>query len=269
MTYNLFGHNMGPSNIEGILVSIIIPAYNEEKRIGPTLKKVIDYLGDRSLSGEIIVVDDGSRDATSAEAGRVLGTGEGRRLIRLERNRGKGAAVKAGVFAAHGRYVIFTDADLSTPIETVDAALELLSAGRDVVIGSRTMKGSRITARQTRLRDRLGKVFNLLVRIFFIGKYRDTQCGFKGFRLSVARDLFSRLGTQGFAFDVEILWWSRELGYCIAEFPVTWRNSRPSRVSMIGSSLGMLLELVRFKKRIDRMRLDAWSLKRANRSPRR
>ena len=260
---------MVQSNSEGIFVSIVIPAFNEEKRIGPTLAKVIDYLGNRSFAGEIIVVDDGSTDATFAEAGRALGTGAGRKLLCLPRNRGKGAAVKAGVLASRGRYVIFTDADLSTPIETLDAALELLSRGRDVVIGSRTMKGSRITVRQPWLRERLGKVFNLLVRIFLIGKYRDTQCGFKGFRNPVARDLFTRLGTRGFAFDVELLWWSRELGYSIAELPVDWRNSRPSSVSLIGSSWKMLIELARFKKRVDRMRLDAWSLKRANRSPRR
>jgi len=230
-----------------IHLSIVIPAFNEAKRLGPSLEAVRGYLAGKPFAGEIIVVDDGSADLTSTVAREGL---EGRlafRLIRLETNHGKGYAVQTGVLASSGDIILFTDADLSTPIEELDKFLPRFDAGCDVVIGSRAIPGSDIRVRQARPRQAMGKLFNRIVRLLILKGFQDTQCGFKAFRRTAAMDLFSRLETPGFAFDVEILVMAGKLGYRIAEVPVVWRNSRPSRVRILRSSWQMLKELRRIR----------------------
>jgi dolichyl-phosphate beta-glucosyltransferase len=236
-----------------IHLSIVIPAFNEEKRLGPTLAAIRGYLAGKPFAAEIIVVDDGSTDRTSAVARDGLAGQPGQsglagfRLIRLETNHGKGYAVRTGVLASSGDIILFTDADLSTPTEELGKFLPRLAAGCDVVIGSRAIPGSDIRVRQARPRQAMGRFFNRLVRLFILKGFQDTQCGFKAFRRAAAMDLFSRLETSGFAFDVEILVLAGKLGYRIAEVPVVWRNSRPSRVRIFRGSWQMLKELRRIR----------------------
>ncbi len=233
---------------KAIHLSIVIPAFDEEKRLGPSLKEIRRYLAGQPFQAEIIVVDDGSTDQTSAVAREGLTGFPGFRLIRLETNRGKGCAVRTGILASSGDIVLFTDADLATPIEELDKFLPGLDEGCDVVIGSRAIPGSDIRVRQARPRQAMGKFFNRLVRLFILKDFRDTQCGFKAFRRPAALNLFSRLETSGFAFDVEILVLAGKLGYRVAEVPVVWRHSPPSRVRIVRSSWQMLKELWRIRR---------------------
>jgi len=231
-----------------IHLSIVIPAFNEEKRLGPSLEEIGRYLAGKPFEVEIIVVDDGSTDQTSAVAREGLAGRLAYQIIRLEANRGKGYAVRTGILASSGDIVLFTDADLATPIGELDKFLPRLDEGCDVVIGSRAIPGSDIRVRQARPRQAMGKFFNRLVRLFILEDFRDTQCGFKAFRRPAALNLFSRLETSGFAFDVEILVLAGKLGCKIAEVPVVWRHSPPSRVRIVRSSWQMLKELWRIRR---------------------
>ncbi len=239
---------MTDPTMTAVFLSIVIPAYNEEKRIGASLEKILGYLKTKLFASEIIVVDDGSRDRTTDVAAAAL---EGRvpfRIVRLDANHGKGYAVKAGVLASAGQAILFTDADLSTPIEELDKFLPRLDEGYDVVIGSRALPGCDIRVRQAASREAMGKLFNRLVRLSVMKGCLDTQCGFKVFRRAAAMDLFPRLQTKGFSFDVELLLLARKAGYRIAEVPVVWCDSRPSRVRMVRGSWGMLRELARIRR---------------------
>jgi dolichyl-phosphate beta-glucosyltransferase len=231
-----------------VYLSVVIPAYNEEKRIGASLRAIGGYLAGKTFAAEVIVVDDGSTDRTAEVTRETL---EGRvpyQVIRLEANQGKGCAVKAGVLASSGEVILFTDADLSTPIEEFDKFLSRLDEGFDVVVGSRALPGCDIRVRQSAPREAMGKFFNRLVRMFVMKGCPDTQCGFKAFRRAAALDLFSRLQTRGFSFDVEILLLARKAGYRIAELPVVWCNFAPSRVRIIRSSWQMLKDLWRIRR---------------------
>lgn len=201
----------------------------------------------RKLTAEIIVVDDGSSDRTSSLARSILADWPLSRVISFEKNRGKGAAVKAGVLEARGELILLTDADLSTPIEELEKFWPR-AGDYQVVIGSRALPASDLRIRQSHLRESLGKFFNLLVRWLVLSDFKDTQCGFKLFTGPAGQEIFSRLKTTGFAFDVEALLLARKLGYKIAEVPVAWANSPDSRVKLISSSVKMFLELLRIRK---------------------
>jgi dolichyl-phosphate beta-glucosyltransferase len=231
-----------------VYLSVVIPAWNEEKRIGPSLVEVGKYLTGKSFISEVIVVDDGSTDGTAEVAAETLAMRVPFRIIGLGQNRGKGHAVKEGVLAAAGEVILFSDADLSTPIEEFEKFLPWLEWGDDVIIGSRALKESDVRIHQNPLRQTMGKLFNVLVRLFVLGGIRDTQCGFKAFKRPAALDLFSRLETEGFAFDVEILTLARRLDYRIREVPVVWKNSPPSRVRIMAGSARMLRELWRIRR---------------------
>ncbi len=230
-------------------LSIVIPAYNEEKRIGFTLFLIKDYLESRKIEAEVILVDDGSQDRTAEVAREVMADYPRFQLIQLPVNRGKGAAVRTGMLEASGELILFTDADLSTPIEEIEKLLPLAREGYEVVIGSRALPGSEIKKRQGWLRERMGKFFNLLVRLLVLRGFRDTQCGFKLFRREAARNVFSRLHTDGFAFDVEALVLALSAGYRVAEVPVVWINHPESRVRLFRSSLKMFCELLKIRQR--------------------
>ncbi len=234
-------------------LSIVVPSYNEEKRLLPTLTSILAYIDARKLPAEVIVVDDGSVDrmADLVEAAR---RDEPRiRLIRFPANRGKGAAVREGALAASGSLVLISDADLSTPIEEFDRLLaRMRETSSDVVIGSRALPTSNIEVPQPFFRVLMGKVFNLLIRTATGLEFRDTQCGFKLVDREKTAPIFRKMVVDRFAFDVELLALARLAGLRILEEPVTWRNSADSRVTPIRSSWNMLLDVLRLRRRIRR-----------------
>ncbi|MEE9614041.1 MAG: dolichyl-phosphate beta-glucosyltransferase [Thermodesulfobacteriota bacterium] len=227
-------------------LSIVIPAYNEEKRLPDTLIKIRDYLNRQDYTWEIIVVDDGSADNTIGAAREALGE-EGLTVIGNRTNSGKGWSVRRGMLAAKGEVVLFSDADLSTPIEELDKMLPLIREGCDIVIGSRALPDSDIVVPQPRHRQTMGKIFNLLVRGILLGGFRDTQCGFKCYRGEAARAVFGLQRLAGFAFDVEDLYIAGKLGLKVKELPIRWLDSPDSRVGLVGGSSSMLLDLFRIR----------------------
>lgn len=235
-------------------LSIVIPAYNESVRLGATLSRVSEYACARARPHEIIVVDDGSTDATCDLVRAAERDGASVRLLINDVNRGKGYSVSRGMLAARGRIVLFTDADLSTPIEEADALIERLEGGHDLAIGSRALRQSKIEVHQPFFRENMGRVFNLLFRLIFMDGIHDSQCGFKGLRREAAQDLFSRLTVHGFCFDVEIVYLARKLGYRVVEVPVRWRNSPDTRVHALLDPARMFLDMFRIRWRHRRVR---------------
>jgi dolichyl-phosphate beta-glucosyltransferase len=219
---------MAGADLDKPYLSVIIPAYNEELRLATTLAAAQSYALTKSFATEVIVVDDGSRDKTADRAADALRGFAGGRLIRLPRNLGKGAAVKAGVLAARGELILFSDADLSTPIEELDKFLPWVEQGFDVVIGSRALPGADIEVRQSRFRELMGKTFNRILRRAFLEDIPDTQCGFKLFREKAAKAVFPLVETRGFSFDVEVLILCRRAGWRIGPRPTTVGKQRPA-----------------------------------------
>ncbi len=234
---------MSPSTAAPDL-SVVIPAFNEETRLGQSLERILAYLAGRPDRHEILVIDDGSRDATATVAETYAG--DGVRVLKLDRNRGKGAAVRRGVAASGGRRVLLTDADLSAPIEEL-TKLEAELGEAQVVLGSRAVAGSRITRHQPLYRELMGKTFNKLIRLAGVWRIHDTQCGFKLLDGAAARDVFARMITDGFAFDVELVWLARRLGHRVVEVGVDWQDSPSSRVRVLADPPRMLLEIARFR----------------------
>jgi len=230
----------------GVDLSIIAPAYQEEGRIGPSLEKLTSWAGQRAETVEIVVVDDGSRDGTAAL---VAGYAErGVRLVRLPVNRGKGAALRAGVAASGGARVLLTDVDLSTPIAEVDRLTPYLESA-DVVMGSRALSESRITRRQPIWRELAGKTFNAAIRLLGVRGFRDTQCGFKLLRGDVARELFAAMTIDRYAYDVELVWLAQRRGYRVIEVGVEWRDEGGSRVRVLRDGTRMLIDVLRLRLR--------------------
>ncbi len=227
-------------------LSVVIPAYNEEARLEECLHRVSEYLRGRHLSFECVVVDDGSTDRTAAIAGSVGEAAPQFRLLRNESNRGKGFAVRRGMLEAAGRYVLLTDTDLSTPIEEIEKLeLYVVDGPYQLAIGSRDLAGSRVEVQQSAVRENSGKLFNWFVRRLLKLPFRDTQCGFKLFTAQAAREIFSRVRTEHFSFDVESLLIGRLLGYEIKEVPVVWRHDAGSKVRFFADGTRMILDLLR------------------------
>jgi len=233
------------------MISIVIAAYNEEQRIGKSLLKIKDYLDAQNIAYEIIVVDDGSTDNTRQV---VIGYKKeiaNLKIVSYPTNKGKGYALRQGVFASIGEAVLLTDADLSTPIEELSHMLPLISSSEyDVVIGSRALKPSTIIKKQPWWRQGMGKIFNKIVRFLVLDGFHDTQCGFKVFSGEVARSLFKDARIDRFAYDVEILAMAKKKGFNIIEVPVKWINSPASKVHPIFDSLQMFFDLVKIRLRI-------------------
>jgi len=227
-------------------ISVVIPAYNEEKRLGDTLVRILSYMAEAGHDHEVVVVDDGSRDGTAAVAESF--SDRGVRTLRVPSNRGKGHAVRHGVLQAGRSLVLFSDADLSTPIEELEKLAAPILAGRaQIALGSRAVAGSVIEVSQPFHRVAMGKTFNLLVRLIALPGFHDTQCGFKLFTREAAREVFRRQRLDGFGFDVEILAIARRLGFRIAEVPVRWIDSADTRVRLVRDSSDMLLDLFRIR----------------------
>lgn len=228
-------------------LSVVIPAYNEEVRLPRTLREIHAFLSERGYDAEILVVDDGSRDGTAAAARELGRTLPMIRVLSYGRNRGKGFAVRTGMLAATKEAALFCDADHSTPIGDIDGLWRAFDRGADTVIASRHLAGSDIRLRQPLYRRVMGRAFNLIVSLFGIRGIRDTQCGFKLFRTSLARRIFAATRTDGFAFDVEALMRARQEGSRIVEVPVRWVNAPDSRVRAVRDSWRMLLEILRMR----------------------
>jgi glycosyltransferase involved in cell wall biosynthesis len=227
-------------------LSIIIPAYNEERRLPRGLAKIREYLASRAFAPgkvEIIVVDDGSKDRTAAIAedwSREMPT---LRLVPNGENRGKGCSVRHGMMEARGRVALFTDADLSAPIEEADKLLAALDHGNDVAIGSRAVNRALIFGHQSRLRELAGMIFNGFVRLFTGLPFQDTQCGFKAFRRQPSQIVFEQQRIEGFGFDPEILFLAKRHGLRAVEIPVRWAHDPATKVHVVRDSLLMFLDL--------------------------
>lgn len=224
-------------------LSIVVPAYNEHERLGPTIHSYLAYCRDRRLEVELIVVDDGSLDATSAVVESLSAEYPELRLIRLAENRGKGYAVRTGVVNARGRLVLFADADAATPMSELERLESAIRAGADVAIGSRELAGPGVQVQARLYRRVIGRVFHFLVETLTVRTIKDTQCGFKLFRGPVAHDLFSRMRMNGFSFDVELLMMAQRRGYQIVEVPVNWVHQPGSKVNLAVDSMRMARDL--------------------------
>ena len=227
--------------------SLVIPAYNEAHRIGQTLREVVAYLSRDSPGSEIIAVDDGSTDTTADIVRQVFAASEDleTRLIERPLNEGKGAAVRAGLLAASRPVALFSDADLSTPIEEAPKLLEPIVSGElDVAFGSRALDRKLIGNRQAWHREQAGRTFNLIVRLATGMPYWDTQCGFKAFKLDVFHPVLQRARSDGFSFDVELLFLAHKAGLRMREIPVRWNHHEGSKVHFVHDSVHMLQEVV-------------------------
>jgi dolichyl-phosphate beta-glucosyltransferase len=236
-------------------LSVVIPAYNEEHRLPSTLDAVKTFLEVQDFTSEIILADDGSEDRTGEIASAFASTNENVRILRLP-HQGKANAVKSGVLASTGKYVMFTDADLSTPLTYISRLIEVLESGADVAIGSREGQGA-IRHDEPAYRHFMGRVFNTLVRAIAVPGIDDTQCGFKAFRADAAHDVFSSVllykdsdlvtGPRVTGFDVEVLYLARRRGYLIVEVPVEWTHVPGSKVAPFSDSIRMFADVVRVR----------------------
>ena len=229
-------------------LSIIVPAYNEEKRLGATLKRMLAYFDTQGYPFEILVVDDGSTDATVEVASKVAALRPQVRLLAYQPNHGKGYAVRYGMLRAQGERVLFSDADLATPIEEVEKLIARLDEGCDIAIGSRDVAGSQLIKRQSILREMGGRAFNKLVQLIAVPGIHDTQCGFKLFTQAAAQTVFSRCRIDHFAFDVEALYLAvRIFDLRVAEVPVRWMHQEGSKVRFLRDGWRMLKTLFRIR----------------------
>lgn len=223
------------------LVSIIIPAHNEERRLPHTLNQVFDFLSAQSYSGEVLIVENGSTDRT-VEIAREFSRRHPELQVIQESGRGKGRAVKLGMLSARGEYRFMADADLSMPIEELNHFLPPRLTDFDIAIGSREAPGSR-RYNEPYYRHWGGRLINAIIRLLTLPGLQDTQCGFKCFRAEIAEDLFELQTLDGFAFDVEVLYLARRRGYHIVEIPVNWYFNPESKVHLINDTLRMIADI--------------------------
>ncbi len=226
-------------------LSIVIPAFNEEQRLPRAIEQIGAFLSARPLRAEIIVVDDGSSDATRDLIESYREKYPGLRLISNGRNRGKGYSVRHGVLEARGEIVLFSDADLSTPIEEADKLLAALrEKGYDAAIGSRALDRSQIVVHQSAFREQAGNLFNRLVRRIAGIDFSDTQCGFKAFRRERTAIIFEQQRIERFGFDPEILFLAKRHGLRVAEIPVRWSHDSGTKVNVVADGIQMFLDLL-------------------------
>jgi len=229
------------------MLSIVVPAYNEEQRLPATLVRMRAYLDGRDEPYEVLIVDDGSTDNTLAMSRDIAKGWPQLQVVALERNTGKGAAVRLGMLTARGEHRVFSDADLSTPIEEVEELRARLHGNCTVAIASRALPGSQIDVHQPGKREVMGRTYNRLLRLSALRGLHDTQCGFKVFTAEAAVVCFEPLRTLRFGFDAEVLLRARRHGWRVAEVPVRWEHKEDSRVSALRDSFGTLYDLVRLR----------------------
>lgn len=229
-------------------LSVVIPAYNEQERIGSTLEALAAYFAQQTYSVEILVVDDGSKDPTASLVEQFAHQHPEFRVIANAQNRGKGAVVRQGMLAAKGQYVLFSDADLSSPIAEVERLLPHLQAGYDVAIGSRNKGGDGVKVDAQLKRKFMGRVFNSIVQAATTLEFEDTQCGFKLFTHEAAQALFSQQKLPGFSFDVEILYIAKQFHMKVIEVGVNWAHVPASKVNLIKDSARMFQDVVQIRR---------------------
>jgi len=229
------------------MLSLIIPAYNEALRLPPTLVRTREYLDSLAEPYEVIVVDDGSSDATVQLATDAAATWPQLSVLPLARNMGKGAAVRAGMLRARGEHRAFSDADLSTPLEELPRLRERLVGDCAVAIASRALPGATIDVHQPGRREMMGRVYNRMLRVTALPGLHDTQCGFKVFTADAAVGCFTPLRILRFGFDAEVLLRARRAGWTVAEVPVRWAHMEDSRVSPLKDSARVLYDLLRLR----------------------
>lgn len=235
-----------PSN--DIHLSVIIPAFNEEKKIADDVAVLYDYLRAQNYSAEVIVVDDGSTDKTFEAVKSLEPRYNNLKAVRYEKNRGKGHAVKTGVLQSQGAHVLFMDAGSGTPCLYIDTGLKLLQNGVDVAIGSRALAKSQITKKQPLYRVIGSKVFMFLVHFFLqFPPIKDTQCGFKMFKKKAAHAIFQKNKIDGYTFDIETLLNAQRLGFKIKDFPIAWRNDADSRLNPFIEAFKVTYQLIKIK----------------------
>ena len=227
--------------------SIVIPAYNEGERLRATLEKVLAYVRQQGWDAEVIVVNDGSRDNTAEIVCEIAEKDSLLRLVENPGNRGKGYSVRNGMLKARGEVVVFSDADLSSPIEEMPKLLEALAGGADIAIGSRWLRAELQTQRQSLHRQLFGRVFNLLLRIILGLKFKDTQCGFKAFTRRAAQTILPLQRIERWGFDPEILFLARKFGFRLKEVPVLWGHSGDTRIHPFADGARMFWEMVRIR----------------------
>ena len=227
--------------------SIVIPAYNEAARLGASLDKVLAYIQAQNWDAEVLVVNDGSRDNTAEIIRSFAARNPAVRLIENPGNRGKGYSVRNGMLNARGEIVIFSDADLSSPIEETPKLLAALDSGADIAIGSRWLRAETQTQRQPLHRQLFGRIFNLLLRLTLGLKFKDTQCGFKAFKAQAAHVVFPLQKIERWGFDPEILFLARKLGFKTEEVPVAWGHSGGTRINPLIDGAKMFQEMLRIR----------------------
>lgn len=230
-------------------ISVIIPAYNEEKIIFDTLGRISSYLTKHFEFYEIIVVDDGSKDMTFEMAIEFKKLFSNIRILRNQTNRGQGYSIKKGFFAANGEWILCSDADLSTPIGEIKKLIAWIHSGFDLAFGSRKLPGSLILLRQPFYRELMSRAFNLIVRATVLPGVMDTQCGFKLFKREVVNQFVDKMTTDGFCFNVELLFLARKSGLKIKEVPIKWYDNPESSVRLCIDSIQMFLDLFRIRRR--------------------
>lgn len=232
------------------MLSIVIPAFNEEERLPATLRETLAYLAAAQLACEVIVVDDGSSDATADIVAGMALTSPALRLVRLAQNSGKGFAVRSGFINAGGDRILFMDADAATALDEIRRLDDVMTeTGADIVIGSRAhLPGSHTTVKAQWFRHVAGRVFHQFVRIYGVSGVVDTQCGFKLFSRTAALAIASRMTMRGYSFDVEMLLIGRELGYDIREVSVNWTHQAGSKVAVVSDGMRMVADLVRVRR---------------------
>jgi glycosyltransferase involved in cell wall biosynthesis len=228
-------------------VSIIIPAYNESQRIVASLDKISAYIAEQQWTAEIVVVNDGSRDNTAEIVQEYVKKNPVVRLLENPGNRGKGYTVRNGVMHANGDVILFTDADLSSPIQESRKLFNAIEAGADVTFGSRWLQAELQTERQPLYRQVFGRIFNLLLRIILGLKYKDTQCGFKAFTRKAGHQIFSRQMIDRWGFDPEILFLAEKFGFKVAEVPVEWAHDNRSKINPVVDGFKMFTEMLRVR----------------------
>ncbi len=228
-------------------LSVVVPAYNEEQRLPRTLDRLYEYYETQPYTYEVIVVSDGSKDKTSDIVKAFAVEHPKFQLIDYSPNRGKGYAVRTGILAAQGEFILFCDADLATPQEETEKLLPRMTAGADIAIGSRPLRDSQLEKHQPLYREMFGRLSNKLIQVLAVRGIQDTQCGFKLFTRKVAHDIFSRCKLDEFGFDFECLMVARDLGYRIDEVPIRWLDQEGSKVVLMRDGPRALRDLVKIR----------------------